>query len=164
MLLLYFRYVHNNIFFSFAVDSDYEQLPKDQKPNGQNGSGRSVIGSSDPGSKPNKNHADPSGTTNSKTEEPNGVLDNTSDASAEAQIADSEQATYASANNDLKGTKAYQESDIPGLYNLAMAIIDYRGHRVVAQVCFLITIFFLCSTGYLFSLAHVNCNNLSIFF
>uniref|UniRef100_A0A0D9YXF5 Clu domain-containing protein n=1 Tax=Oryza glumipatula TaxID=40148 RepID=A0A0D9YXF5_9ORYZ len=127
------RYVHNNIFFSFAVDSDYEQLPKDQKPNGQNGSGRSVIGSSDPGSKPNKNHADPSGTTNSKTEEPNGVLDNTSDASAEAQIADSEQATYASANNDLKGTKAYQESDIPGLYNLAMAIIDYRGHRVVAQ-------------------------------
>ncbi|XP_052142350.1 clustered mitochondria protein isoform X2 [Oryza glaberrima] len=126
-------YVHNNIFFSFAVDSDYEQLPKDQKPNGQNGSGRSVIGSSDPGSKPNKNHADPSGTTNSKTEEPNGVLDNTSDASAEAQIADSEQATYASANNDLKGTKAYQESDIPGLYNLAMAIIDYRGHRVVAQ-------------------------------
>ncbi|KAF0935157.1 hypothetical protein E2562_030438 [Oryza meyeriana var. granulata] len=126
-------YVHNNIFFSFAVDSDYEQLSKDQKPDGQNGSGRSVIGSPDPGAKPNRNHADTSGTTNSKTEEPNGILDNSSDASAEAQIADSEQATYASANNDLKGTKAYQEADIPGLYNLAMAIIDYRGHRVVAQ-------------------------------
>lgn len=57
------------------------------------------------------------------------------DASAEAQLAESEQATYASANNDLKGTKSYQEADVPGLYNLAMAIIDYRGHRVVAQVC-----------------------------
>ncbi|KAK1282554.1 Clustered mitochondria protein [Acorus calamus] len=56
-----------------------------------------------------------------------------SDASGEAQVADGEQATYASANNDLKGTKAYQEADVPGLYNLAMAIIDYRGHRVVAQ-------------------------------
>lgn len=53
----------------------------------------------------------------------------------EAQLAESEQATYASANNDLKGTKSYQEADVPGLYNLAMAIIDYRGHRVVAQVC-----------------------------
>ncbi|KAL5207899.1 hypothetical protein ABZP36_032334 [Zizania latifolia] len=126
-------YVHNNIFFSFAMDSDYEQLSKDHKPDGQNGSGRGVIGSSDLGAKPNRNHADPSGIVNSKTEEPNGVLDNSSDASAEAQTVDSEQATYASANNDLKGTKAYQEADIPGLYNLAMAIIDYRGHRVVAQ-------------------------------
>lgn len=55
--------------------------------------------------------------------------------SGETPVAESEQATYASANNDLKGTKAYQEADVPGLYNLAMAIIDYRGHRVVAQVC-----------------------------
>lgn len=51
-----------------------------------------------------------------------------------AETVDNEQATYASANNDLKGTKAYQEADVSGLYNLAMAIIDYRGHRVVAQV------------------------------
>jgi protein TIF31 len=57
------------------------------------------------------------------------------ESSSEPQLAESEQATYASANNDLKGTKAYQEADVPGLYNLAMAIIDYRGHRVVAQVC-----------------------------
>jgi hypothetical protein len=74
----------------------------------------------------------------------------TQDVSPEAQLAENEQATYASANNDLKGTKAYQEADVPGLYNLAMAIIDYRGHRVVAQVCstaqihlFLIYSFFL---------------------
>ena len=59
----------------------------------------------------------------------------THDIHLETQLAESEQATYASANNDLKGTKAYQEADVPGLYNLAMAIIDYRGHRVVAQVC-----------------------------
>ncbi|RZC19024.1 Clustered mitochondria protein [Glycine soja] len=54
----------------------------------------------------------------------------TQDVSPEAQLAENEQATYASANNDLKGTKAYQEADVPGLYNLAMAIIDYKGHRV----------------------------------
>lgn len=68
------------------------------------------------------------------TREHNSVTDLAPDASAEAPSAETEQATYASANNDLKGTKAYQEADVPGLYNLAMAIIDYRGHRVVAQV------------------------------
>jgi hypothetical protein len=125
---LYFRYVHNNIFFSFAVDSDHEHISKDQKPDCQNGPGRSTpVPSPDLGAKADRDHA----AVDSKTEEPNSVLE----ASAEAQIADSEQATYASANNDLKGTKSYQEADIPGLYNLAMAIIDYRGHRVVAQVC-----------------------------
>lgn len=54
---------------------------------------------------------------------------------AETQVMENEQATYASANNDLKGTKAFQEADVAGIYHLALAIIDYRGHRVVAQVC-----------------------------
>ncbi|GKA71961.1 clustered mitochondria protein-like protein [Tanacetum coccineum] len=36
--------------------------------------------------------------------------------------------------NGLKVTKAYQEADVPRLNNLAMAIVGYRGHRVVAQV------------------------------
>uniref|UniRef100_A0ACD5YRT8 Uncharacterized protein n=1 Tax=Avena sativa TaxID=4498 RepID=A0ACD5YRT8_AVESA len=123
-------YVHNNIFFSFAVDSDYEHISKDQKPDCQNGPGRSTsVPSPDLRAKADRNHEDSNAALSSKTEEPNGVLE----APTEAQIADSEQATYASANNDLKGTKSYQEADIPGLYNLAMAIIDYRGHRVVAQ-------------------------------
>ncbi|KAL6633659.1 hypothetical protein ACP70R_026330 [Stipagrostis hirtigluma subsp. patula] len=127
-------YVHNNIFFSFAVDSDYEHISKDHKPDSRNGSTKSSkVPSPVVGAKSDKSHADSIGAATSKTEQPHGVLDNSSDASAEAQIADSEQATYASANNDLKGTKAYQEADIPGLYNLAMAIIDYKGHRVVAQ-------------------------------
>lgn len=68
------------------------------------------------------------------TEEHESVSESAPDVSSEAQSAETEQATYASANNDLKGTKAYQEADVPGLYNLAMAIVDYRGHRVVAQV------------------------------
>lgn len=68
------------------------------------------------------------------TEGHNSVTELASEASVEAPSAETEQATYSSANNDLKGTKAYQEADVPGLYNLAMAIIDYRGHRVVAQV------------------------------
>ena len=53
---------------------------------------------------------------------------------APTSVVESEQATYASANNDLKGTKAYNNADVAGLYTLAMAIIDFRGHRVVAQV------------------------------
>ncbi|WVZ73943.1 hypothetical protein U9M48_022192 [Paspalum notatum var. saurae] len=112
-------YVHNNIFFSFAVDSDYEHISKD-KPDCQNGpSINSKVSSPDVVAKPDVNHAESTEIADSKSEE--------------SQIADSEQATYASANNDLKGTKAYQEADISGLYNLAMAIIDYRGHRVIAQ-------------------------------
>ncbi|TVU03835.1 hypothetical protein EJB05_50605 [Eragrostis curvula] len=124
-------YVHNNIFFSFAVDSDYEHISKDHKSDCQNGPSKSTkVPSSDVRAKLDKNHAGSREASNSKPEEPHTISD---DASAEAQLADSEQATYASANNDLKGTKAYQEADISGLYNLAMAIIDYRGHRVVAQ-------------------------------
>ncbi|XP_076911185.1 clustered mitochondria protein-like [Bidens hawaiensis] len=108
-------YVHNNIFFSFAVDSDLEQLSRKQS------------------SDPNLNSSEKTLTKSSKVNGENGVVEEVSDAPAEVQLAESEQATYASSNNDLKGTKAYQEADVPGLYNLAMAIVDYRGHRVVAQ-------------------------------
>lgn len=103
-------YVHNNIFFSFAVDADLEQLSRKQ-------SSDSTLVKSSVVNGENQNHS------------LNGVVD----VQSEAQLAESEQATYASSNNDLKGTKAYQEADVPGLYNLAMAIVDYRGHRVVAQ-------------------------------
>ncbi|KAI9402422.1 hypothetical protein POPTR_001G271200v4 [Populus trichocarpa] len=117
-------YVHNNIFFSFAVDSDLEQLSKkcnsDASSKTENTS--SSIKSSE---KATTNGVKCDGSTAEVMELP---LE-----SSEPQLAESEQATYASANNDLKGTKSYQEADVPGLYNLAMAIIDYRGHRVVAQ-------------------------------
>ncbi|KAK9283136.1 hypothetical protein L1049_011367 [Liquidambar formosana] len=133
------RYVHNNIFFSFAVDADLEQLSKKRASdiNLKIESTSSLNNSSEKA--PNDLVGRAGGISNvencggSNAEEHNGVMDMTSDVSAETQLADSEQATYASANNDLKGTKAYQEADVPGLYNLAMAIIDYRGHRVVAQ-------------------------------
>ncbi|KAJ3694660.1 hypothetical protein LUZ60_000037 [Juncus effusus] len=97
-------YVHNNIFFSFALDSYFENLSKDKK----------TVSDQKPSS------------TNPNSPPP-------VDQSDEVQLADSEQATYDSANNDLRGTKAYQQADVAGLYNLAMAIIDYRGFRVVAQ-------------------------------
>ncbi|XP_076893132.1 clustered mitochondria protein-like [Bidens hawaiensis] len=108
-------YVHNNIFFSFAVDSDLEQLSRKQSSDLNSTSSEKTL------------------TKSSKVNGENGVVESVSDAPAEVQLAESEQATYASSNNDLKGTKAYQEADVPGLYNLAMAIVDYRGHRVVAQ-------------------------------
>lgn len=129
-VLSLFRYVHNNIFFSFAVDADLEHLPRKQAPENNLKSEKT----------------DPSPTLYETVDKisdgaitvnggDNIISEVAVDVSAEAQLAESEQATYASANNDLKGTKSYQEADVPGLYNLAMAIIDYRGHRVVAQVC-----------------------------
>ncbi|CAJ2630760.1 unnamed protein product [Trifolium pratense] len=130
-------YVHNNIFFSFAIDADLEKLSK------KHGDGNSktcctgtLQSSSDKAShiRPHGDSPVPNGgkTDGSSLEDVNST-ETTPDVSPEAQLAENEQATYASANNDLKGTKAYQEADVPGLYNLAMAIIDYRGHRVVAQ-------------------------------
>ncbi|XP_064959485.1 clustered mitochondria protein-like isoform X2 [Musa acuminata AAA Group] len=138
-------YVHNNIFFSFAVDADLGYISKTLEPNllanSRDAAGncedkvlcnslRSTSSNKLPGATGNSGLCT---STNSDKEQKQDVPDLTTDASAEVQITDSEQATYASANNDLKGTKAYQEADVPGLYNLAMAIIDYRGHRVVAQ-------------------------------
>ncbi|XP_044493286.1 clustered mitochondria protein-like isoform X2 [Mangifera indica] len=126
-------YVHNNIFFSFAVDADLEHLSrKHQSVTNLNIEG---IGSSTDSSEKVSNDVVQGDGGISKGEsmgKPNDVVELTQ-VPAETQLAESEQATYASANNDLKGTKAYQEADVPGLYNLAMAIIDYRGHRVVAQ-------------------------------
>ncbi|KAJ6424643.1 hypothetical protein OIU84_025423 [Salix udensis] len=118
-------YVHNNIFFSFAVDSDVEQLSK--KCNSDTCSKIENTSSSIKSSeKATANGVKCDGSTTEVMELP-------PESASEPQLAESEQATYASANNDLKGTKSYQEADIPGLYNLAMTIIDYRGHRVVAQ-------------------------------
>lgn len=121
------RYVHNNIFFSFAVDSDLNHLSR------KRASDIISINSSGKASH-NFTSADGGISYGENAGESNGVVE-LAQVSSESQLAESEQATYASANNDLKGTKAYQEADVPGLYNLAMAIIDYRGHRVVAQVC-----------------------------
>lgn len=134
------RYVHNNIFFSFAVDADLDQLYKKRTsdPNFKTGSRNFTHNLSEKVSNDLLNGT--GGASNGENcdaslqMELNGTQELASDNSSETQSIDSEQATYASANNDLKGTKAYQEADVPGLYNLAMAIIDYRGHRVVAQV------------------------------
>ncbi|GER39391.1 clustered mitochondria protein homolog [Striga asiatica] len=132
-------YVHNNIFFSFAVDADLEQLSRKQtsEVNSELQTTSSLRGDSKtlvnkvPLVDSNLPHVGESVITN--MEHTSGTEAISPDMPAESQLAESEQATYASANNDLKGTKAYQEADVPGLYNLAMAIIDYRGHRVVAQ-------------------------------
>uniref|UniRef100_A0A1D1Z9L5 Clustered mitochondria protein homolog n=1 Tax=Anthurium amnicola TaxID=1678845 RepID=A0A1D1Z9L5_9ARAE len=122
-------YVHNNIFFSFAVDADLGQISKDNTL-----TTKSSFWQSAPFCASVKTSSDLLEKSCSSTaEDSHDVSDSPSDSATEAQMPDSEQATYASANNDLKGTKAYQEADVPGLYNLAMAIIDYRGYRVVAQ-------------------------------
>ncbi|KAL0397533.1 UNVERIFIED_CONTAM: Clustered mitochondria protein [Sesamum calycinum] len=133
------RCMSNNIFFSFAVDAELEQLSRKQTSE-ENSKVQRTVSSQNYSEKSENNlpqgasgvpHVDGSAVLNSENIVGTEAL--SPDVPAEAQLAESEQATYASANNDLKGTKAYQEVDVPGLYNLAMAIIDYRGHRVVAQ-------------------------------
>ncbi|GER48746.1 clustered mitochondria protein homolog [Striga asiatica] len=132
-------YVHNNIFFSFAVDADIELLTRKQasevhsKLQGTASSqgDTNTLGNNLSHLDDNLPHVDVSAIPN--MENTSGTDAISPDVPAESQLAENEQATYASANNDLKGTKAYQEADVPGLYNLAMTIIDYRGHRVVAQ-------------------------------
>ncbi|KAL3516547.1 hypothetical protein ACH5RR_023449 [Cinchona calisaya] len=130
-------YVHNNIFFSFAVDADLEQLSRKQASDVTNRieSSGMLHGSSEKISNhlPHVAHRVGDQSDCYNTQNFNGVTDLVSDVPSETLLSESEQATYASANNDLKGSKAYHEADVPGLYNLAMAIIDYRGHRVVAQ-------------------------------
>ncbi|GJX93252.1 clustered mitochondria protein [Tanacetum coccineum] len=66
----------------------------------------------------------------------NGVAEPSFDTPSEAQLEESEQATYASFNYDMKGTKAYQEADVLGLYNLVMAIVDNIFCKVVAHCSF----------------------------
>lgn len=131
-------YVHNNIFFSFAVDADLDQLSKkhssDSNSKGESTNSCHKLSEKTATELPSASIGVTDGEKNKSNFGENAVnIQLEPDLSAETQMGDSEQATYASANNDLKGTKAYQEADVPGLYNLAMAIIDYRGHRVVAQ-------------------------------
>ncbi|KAF8009776.1 hypothetical protein BT93_J0694 [Corymbia citriodora subsp. variegata] len=131
-------YVHNNIFFSFAVDADLDQLSKkrssDSSSKGESTNSCHKLSEKASSELPSAPIGVTDGEKNKSNSGENAVnIQVEPDLSTETQMGDSEQATYASANNDLKGTKAYQEADVPGLYNLAMAIIDYRGHRVVAQ-------------------------------
>ncbi|KAM1158105.1 hypothetical protein FF1_028638 [Malus domestica] len=129
-------YVHNNIFFSFAVDADLEQLSKKHASYSSpkiGGSGFLHSSEKAPDSLLHGESAIPNGEKCKGSSTVDDATESSTDVSAETQLGETEQATYASANNDLKGTKAYQEADVSGLYNLAMAIIDYRGHRVVAQ-------------------------------
>ncbi|KAM7263463.1 hypothetical protein ACFE04_001146 [Oxalis oulophora] len=118
-------------FHIFAVDGDVEQLSKKRSSDVN-----SNVGSV-PNNTPEKVSNDISKVDSNGEQSDglsNGVVEDLGQVGSETPpLAESEQATYASANNDLKGTKAYQEADVPGLYNLAMAIIDYRGHRVIAQ-------------------------------
>ena len=134
-----FRYVHNNIFFSFAIDADLEELSQ-RRPSEELRKAESTAQCQTYSDKNEEilSQAALSESTVGGSSVPHAGTVNGTEASpdvpAETPLAESEQATYASANNDLKGTKAFQEANVPGLYSLAMAIIDYRGHRVVAQV------------------------------
>lgn len=138
--------MHNNIFFSFAVDGDFalmqqlreqelqQQTERDDKEAATRENGDVVTAVSGEAAVPPEPETTqlPSGETGPK--EDSSVEAGAPSETPPAPVVESEQATYASANNDLKGTKAYNNADVAGLYTLAMAIVDFRGHRVVAQV------------------------------
>ncbi|KAH1224814.1 Clustered mitochondria protein [Glycine max] len=119
-------YVHNNIFFSFAIDADLEKLSKKLvDANSKSWSSSSLQSSSDKDSIPvhGESQVPNGGKDDGSSSEDLNSTEITQDVSPEAQLAENEQATYASANNDLKGTKAYQEADVPGLYNLTKKLM-----------------------------------------
>ncbi|TKY68163.1 Clustered mitochondria protein [Spatholobus suberectus] len=128
----YVRFLHNNIFFSIAVDTDLQKLSK--KSTDANSKTRST-GTRHGSSEKSSDFQVPNGGNNdgSSSEDSINGMEVVQDIPPEAEQALSDVATYSSVNNDLNGAKAYQEADVPGLYNLAVAIIDYRGHRVLAQ-------------------------------
>ncbi|KAG0576037.1 hypothetical protein KC19_5G050100 [Ceratodon purpureus] len=119
-------YVHNNIFFSFAVDGDFSLMQQMREQLDESATKTDGTATEKPSAANGEVKLDNADSTESDAPS-NG------DANSAAAVVESEQATYASANNDLKGTKAYNNADVSGLYTLAMAIVDYRGHRVVAQ-------------------------------
>eukprot|EP00850_Spirogloea_muscicola_P020632 SM000222S06973 [mRNA] locus=s222:140907:151145:+ [translate_table: standard] len=184
-------YVHNNIFYSFAVDGDFlvlqqlreqEILEQQQKQQGLNpkssptsaeaeqagsgssaqneiqeeavqatsGNGTASSGAAETGNQPATVVSDiivqseqvsvddesvdtkgPDAGDKPSAEGDKVGEEAAQDASQAAETA--EQATYASANNDLRGTRALNEANVKGLHTLAMALVDYRGHRVIAQ-------------------------------
>ncbi|KAG6557739.1 hypothetical protein Mapa_000505 [Marchantia paleacea] len=139
-------YVHNNIFFSFAVDGDFasmQQLREQELQQLADGATKEVEDENAKKVETNEVTPAEAGVVSEVSEVPKVETDSTTaveredskdgNATATPPVVESEQATYASSNNDLKGTKAYNSTDIAGLYTLAMAIVDYRGHRVVAQ-------------------------------
>ncbi|XP_024538093.1 clustered mitochondria protein [Selaginella moellendorffii] len=132
-------YVHNNIFFSFALDGDFLLMQQNREQEAQNTTDcEKQPDDKQPEEKqPEKEpklaeSIEPS--LNAERDQSIGQKKNSTEVKDDPTNAmEGEQATYSSANNDLKGTKAYNNADVAGLYTLAMAIVDYRGHRVVAQ-------------------------------
>ncbi|KAL2326480.1 hypothetical protein Fmac_025538 [Flemingia macrophylla] len=127
-----YMFLHNNIFFSVAVDTDLQKLSKKstdvKSKTWSTGTPHSSSDKSSDVQVPNGGDHD-----GSSSEDSINGIEVVQDIHPESGQAESDMATYASVNNDLNGTKAYLEADVPGLYNLAVAIIDYRGHRVLAQ-------------------------------
>ncbi|GBG58709.1 hypothetical protein CBR_g110 [Chara braunii] len=135
-------YVHNGIFFSFAVDGDFvmiQQLREEELKQKQqaepNADAKEVTGD---GEKLEAEVVSSEGPVGEGTSPADGsavdaLPSGAKQAGSNPLVLEGEQATYASANNDLKGTRAFNTADVSGLYTLAMAIVDYRGYRVVAQ-------------------------------
>ena len=44
-----------------------------------------------------------------------------------------DETAYKQASNDLLGVSAYNRIEVPGLHTSGTAVIDYRGHRIIAQ-------------------------------
>ena len=111
----YHMYVHNSIFFSFAVDGDFARLQQLREKELKEKAAADAAAS---------------------PEEPSAAPEAPASEAAEGVAEDggeSEQASYSSANNDLHGTALVAAADVAGLHTLAMVVVAFRGHRLVAQ-------------------------------
>lgn len=117
-------YVHNSIFFSLAVDGDFAVLQQMRE--------KELQAQAEAEEEASKKDGDKEKKKVEAGDKEEGKEDKKEGGESEA-VQEAEQATYASANNDLRGTRLVNTVDAPGLATLAMVIVDFRGHRVIAQ-------------------------------
>ena len=123
----YHMYVHNSIFFSFAIDGDFarlQQLREKELKEKAAAEAEAAAAPEDPPPTPVPTPEAPTPEAAEAVEGAEGVAE---------EGGESEQASYSSANNDLQGTALVAAADVAGLHTLAMAVVAFRGHRLVAQ-------------------------------
>eukprot|EP00245_Coleochaete_scutata_P017072 TRINITY_DN81_c0_g1_i1.p1 TRINITY_DN81_c0_g1~~TRINITY_DN81_c0_g1_i1.p1 ORF type:complete len:1555 (-),score=405.34 TRINITY_DN81_c0_g1_i1:386-4762(-) len=131
-------YVHNNIFFSLAVDGDFAmmQLMREEElaEIAKQEANAKATGVDAPAEESTPEAAASFEVQDPESDATKDKGANASEEQPKPQVSEgAEQVTYASANNDLKGALAINTAGIPGLHTLAVAVIDYRGHRCIAQ-------------------------------
>ena len=131
----YQMFVHNNIFYSYAHDLDADEEKAERENLEKERAAQKEEGEESQTQSSDADVIIENGNGESAEKTSSADVDTTQDSEADmdAEYLDGEQATFISANNDMRGTRAFADADVEGLHTLTMAIVDYCGSRVIAQ-------------------------------